>query len=307
MLAIVTDNSKNSINGVVTTYNNILQYCNIPYKVVSCDDFFCVSAPTYSDISLAVWPRLNIHLRDAKYIHIATEGPIGLAAARWCNRNGRSYTSAYHTKLPEALEKRGIPKSWTVAYLKWFHSKARVTLVTTQSMKNELNYGNAVVWDRGIDEKIFYDHKCERQSLLYVGRLSAEKNVYDFCSLKSELPKVIVGEGPQLSELRKKFPNIEYRGWLTAKELAIEYSKAKVFVFPSKWDTFGLVLREAAACGAPVAAYDTENNREVLKNCVAALNENLQISVENALKLPNTSYVYTWENAWKIFAQHVLN
>lgn len=307
MLVIVTDNRPDQINGVVTTYNNILRYCDIPYKFVTPNDFFSIPAPTYSDISLALWCRMKSHLHDAKYIHIATEGPVGLAAVRWCLKNNRSYTSAYHTKLPEALKTKGIPTFLTTRYCKWFHSSARVTFVTTESMKKELNYDNAVVWDRGVNEKLFMPTYNEKTTMLYVGRVSEEKNILDFCKLSSfSLQKVIVGEGPQLSMLKKKYSDIEYKGWLTGKDLANEYAKAAVFVFPSRWDTFGLVLWEAAACAIPVAAYDTENNREVLKNCTAALSDNLHTSVTNALTLPRVSYIHTWENAWKIFAQHVI-
>lgn len=308
MLVIVSDNTSNQVNGVVTTYKEMAAVATEPIEIIYADQFKSFSLPFYKDIHFAFPWKLSTRLQKATKIHIATEGPLGLATVLWCRKNGKKYTSAYHTKFPEALVKWHVPISLSQSYLRWFHSGAYATFVTSESMQNELTWLNAntVVWARGVNDKVF-STKGTREpngALLYVGRVSEEKNIEAFLDLPGY--KIVVGDGPARKDLEKKYENVEWKGWLFGEELAREYRNADVLVFSSRWDTFGLVMLESIACGTPVAAYDVTGPRDVLiPGVTGVMHEDLRIAVSEAKKLPRPEISYTWGNCWRIFSDTV--
>ena len=203
-------------------------------------------------------------------IHISTEGPIGIYLRNYLVRKKIPFTTAVHTKFPDYLKDlMGLPTSITNEFLKWFHSGAQKTLVNTPSHKKELEQiglKNLKLWKRAVDQNIFmpFQGNNERSYYLYVGRISKEKNLEAFFDLNLEFPKFVVGEGPQFKEYKKKYPSINFLGYKYGKELAEIYSKARVMVFPSLTDTFGLVMLEANACGTPVAGYPVTGPIDVI-------------------------------------------
>lgn len=298
MLTIVTDNRGDQINGVVTTYREMAKVADVGVRIVGADLFRGVRAPGQPDIKLC-WPvGLGKYLSEASHIHVATEGPLGLAAVLWCRERGIPYTSAYHTKFPEALpgRMRGLAR----AYMRWFHGGASACLVTTGAMRDELSEwleANLVVWARGVSGDFCPGPASDGGYLLYVGRVSAEKGLEDFLGLGGR--KVVVGDGPALKGLRAKYPDVEWWGWRTGAQLVDAYRGADVFVFPSRWDTYGLVMLEAIACGTPVAAYPCAS--QVVGPEQGVLHEDLGIAVEGARKLGRVSGGQSWNKCWEIF------
>jgi glycosyltransferase involved in cell wall biosynthesis len=258
-----------------------------------------VSCPTYPEIRLTLEPTKVIYeamqdgIPDA--VHIATEGPLGRAMRGLCLRKGWSYTTSFHTRFPEYLKARfGIPRRWTYSYLRIFHAHARRVLAPTPSIVEALKargFANVELWGRGVDTELFHPSKRRPLPLakpiqLYVGRLAVEKNLPAFLSLPTEGTKVVVGDGPDRARLQKEFPNAVFMGVLKGENLAEVYASADVFVFPSRTDTFGLVLLEALASGVPVAAYPSEGPKDLLHGSKAGvLDEDLGTAVEAALKL----------------------
>lgn len=317
-IAIVTD-TWFAINGVVTTLRATakeLENRGHEVLVVEPSQFKFLSFPKYPDIHLVIniyklKTILDNFSPDA--IHIATEGPLGLAARFYCKRHRDiPYTSSYHTKFPEYLYiYYKIPKKWTYAYLRWFHKISDRVLVTTQSMKVELQllgFSRLTIWGRGVNTDIFYAKPRPLNSdpiLLCVSRVSKEKNLEDFCNLKGR--RILVGDGPYLNTLRNQFPDVEYVGYKTGSTLADYYRQADVFVFPSRSDTFGVVIIEALACGTPVAAYPVTGPKDIIVSGLTGyLSDSLAVSVEKCLslnrkKVQAESQKYTWKAATDIF------
>lgn len=303
MLTIVTDNLPEQINGVVRTYAEIAKIADEDIRFVHAGLFRGVQAPGYSDIKLCMPWGIGEYLSQARHIHIATEGPLGFAAVLWCIKNGRKYTSAYHTKFPEALVAWGIPIRLSRAYFSWFHRGAVTTLVTTESMRKELSWlgANMLVWARGVNGELFRRKEPEGGGgLLYVGRVSREKGIEDFLRLEGR--KTVVGDGPLKEELQAKYAGVEWTGWLGGDKLADAYRAADVLVFPSRWDTFGLVMLEAIACGTPVAGYDVPGPIDVIEQGVTGwYDPGLGVAVEKALSLGRVKGGYSWDESWAIF------
>lgn len=303
MLTIVTDNLPGQINGVVRTYDELAKIADEEIRFVDGGMFRGIRAPGYSEIKLC-WPGgIGEYLIGARHIHVATEGPLGFAAVMWCRRNGRSYTSAYHTKFPEALVDWGIPLRVSRAYMKWFHGGARATLVTTETMRGELEWlkANLVVWSRGVSPLFCEGPRAAGGGYLYVGRVSAEKGIEDFLRLELE-GSVVVGDGPLRDNLREKWPRVAWRGWLGGEELAQAYRDADVLVFPSKWDTFGLVMIESIACGTPVAGYRVAGPIDVIDQGVTGYyDDDLLVAIEEAKALGRVKGGNDWSKAWEIF------
>lgn len=317
-IAIITD-TWFAINGVVTTLRATVRELELrghQVLVVEPSQFKFLSFPKYPDIHLSInifklKTILDEFCPDA--IHIATEGPLGLATRFYCIQHREIfYTSSYHTKFPEYLQIYfNIPKTWTYRYLRWFHRISSRVLVTTQSMKTELElkgFSNLTIWGRGVDKDIFYPTKKVlniEPILLCVSRASKEKNLEDFCKLKGR--KILVGDGPHLSTLKRQFPDVEYVGYKTGSALADYYRQADVFVFPSKSDTFGVVIIEALACGTPVAAYPVTGPKDIIVSGKSGyLEELLSTSVEKCLKLDRAQVYkeaqrYTWKASTDIF------
>jgi glycosyltransferase involved in cell wall biosynthesis len=286
-ILLATDAWSPQVNGVVVTLRNTiswLQRWGHEVDVVSPLGLRTLPMPTYPEIPLAVLPGREVARRLGSFapeaIHIATEGPIGGAARSYCVKHGLAFTTAYHTCFPEYVKPRfGVPLAWTYAWLRRFHAASSAVLVATPAIRELLEargFARLADWSRGVDTGLFVpDHRrfveLARPVFLYVGRVAVEKNLPAFLSLELPGTKVVVGEGPQRRELERRYPQAVFAGMKSGRELASYYQRADVFVFPSKTDTFGLVLAEAMACGTPVAAYPVRGPIDVVKDPAAGV------------------------------------
>ena len=325
-ILIITDNLPEQINGVVTTYKN-LEACAVldGYRVVFLTplEFLHVSCPGYREVKISFPWQIGKKIRKVApdYIHIATEGPLGLYARFYLDQHHRHYNTAYHTKFPEGLKNvAGIPESITWRYVRWFHKHSGRVLTTTDSMVQELRdngfWGDIKSWTRGVDRTVFNTSyrtpKSNEVVLLCVCRLSPEKNLDAFCSLDyPNAKKVLVGDGPERARLEKLYPDVEFVGFKTGKELAQYYANADVFVFPSRWETFGIVMIEAMACGTPVAAYPVQGPLDVVdQGTTGFMNEDLADAVTGCLQLNRDRVLegsrrWSWDAAWRIFRDNL--
>ncbi len=299
---------------------------------VTPDQFRSLPCPTYPEIRLALRPgrRLAraIEANQPCAIHIATEGPLGWAARRYCLKRRLPFTTAYHTKFPEYIRARfRVPLPLSYRVMRRFHKPASTIMVATQTIQEELErwgFGRIRRWSRGVDTQLFRP-RTEAEILalaphlngvpkpiyLYVGRVAVEKNIQAF--LAADLPgtKVVVGDGPQLDDLRRKFPRVLFTGARQGEELAAHYSAASVFVFPSRTDTFGLVLLEALASGVPVAAYPVPGPLDVVGGSAAGvLDEDLATAAKAALSIPAElcrahALAFSWEACTRQFLSNL--
>ena len=303
-IAIVTDAWSPQVNGVVRTLQAVTgELCRRGHtvQVISPDRFASVPCPTYPEIRLAMAGRRKVgallegFAPDA--VHIATEGPLGWAARGWCLANGRRFTTAYHTQFPQYVARRtGLPADLFWRYITHFHRPSSGIMVATQSIRDELrSHGltNLRHWSRGVDLSNFSPDlvppdlffQLPRPIQLYVGRVSVEKNIDAFLANGHPGSKVVVGDGPALDRLKAAFPDAHFLGPQQGKRLAACYAGADVFVFPSRTDTFGLVMIESLACGTPVAAYDVPGPRDVLTEWTGATSDRLENAIAAALPL----------------------
>jgi glycosyltransferase involved in cell wall biosynthesis len=325
-ILIITDNLKDQINGVVTTYKNIEAMAILDgYRVVyiTPGDFRHFDCPGYNEVKIAYPRKMGKKIEEigADYIHIATEGPIGLSARKYLSKHNLRYNTAYHTKFPEGLRALfGIPEALTWPLVRWFHKHSGKVLTTTETMVKELQAhgfdGDIIPWTRGVDRSIFYPSQRNNNNgltLVCVSRVSKEKNLEDF--FKLDYPgahKIMVGDGPMLEEYKTEYPSIEFVGAKRGQELGDYYRRADVFVFPSRWETFGLVMIESMACGTPVAAYPCQGPLDVIdEGITGCMNEELKQAVKDALMLDRQrvwegSARWTWENAWAIFRDNLV-
>lgn len=301
-LLLISDAWEPLTNGVVTTYKNMrreLELLGVESEIIHPGLFYSVPCPGYPEIRLSVntW-RIGtmIEKSRADYIHLAVEGPLGLAAKRYLDKRGINYTTSFHTRFPEYVNKRFpfIPLGPGYRFMRWFHAKSANILVTTPAMKQDLEkYGfdRMTIWGRGVDTEIFKPNgkaslSPEYPTFLYAGRIATEKNIEAFLNLDLPGRKVVVGDGPGRPALEKKYPAAQFLGYKFGADLAEQYANADVFVFPSKTDTFGLVMLEAMACGTPVAAYPVPGPVDVVTPGVTGiLSEDLQYGALEALKL----------------------
>jgi glycosyltransferase involved in cell wall biosynthesis len=323
-ILIVSDAWFPQVNGVVRTLSTVageLRMLGHDVCVIGPHRFRTVACPTYPDIRLAVdahrkLPRL-IDAYGPDAIHISTEGPLGFAARRYCRRRGLAFTTAYHTKFPEYIEARtGIPPSWTYRVMRWFHASASRVMVSTGSIESELRrngFDNIVRWSRGVDTMLFRPRdkslfRTVRPVALYVGRVAVEKNIAAFLDLPFAGTKYVVGDGPQLRLLRRRYPAVRFVGMKTGEELAHHYAASDVFVFPSRTDTFGLVLLEALASGVPVAAYPVAGPLDVIGSApVGCLDEDLAEAVAKAQTLsPDACRTHALRFSWRRSAEQFL-
>lgn len=301
-ILIATDAWTPQVNGVVRTLETVtseLRKLGHQVTLVTPEMFPTIPMPTYPEIRLAILPgrkigRLIDEVRPDT-IHIATEGTIGLAVRRQCLRRRLPFTTSFHTRFPEYVHARfRVPESWTYAALRWFHAPSSAVMVATPSLKAELEargFSNLRLWSRGVDTDRFrprpeaYQTETRPRPIwLYVGRVAVEKNVEAFLRLQLPGTKVIVGDGPQLAELRARFPGAHFLGSKFGDELASLYAASDVFVFPSKTDTFGLVILEALASGVPIAAYPVTGPLDILHSSdVGAMDEDLETACRTAL------------------------
>ena len=325
-ILIVTDNLPEQINGVVTTYKNIEAMAVLDnYRVVYLDPrrFRYVDCPRYNEVKITFPWAIGKAIEEIHpdHIHIATEGPMGLCARQYLDKHGYRYNTAYHTKFPEGIKELfGIPEAFTWPLIRWFHKHSGKVLTTTDTMVKELRNhgfdGDIISWTRGIDRDIFFPIEREPRkkfTLVCVSRISKEKNLEDFFELDfPSARKIMVGGGPMLETYKKRYPNVEFVGFKTGTELADYYRMADVFVFPSVWETFGLVMIEAMACGTPVAAYPCQGPLDVIdEGITGCMNENLRQAVKDALKLDRQnvwqgSNRWTWEECWIIFKENLV-
>lgn len=318
-IALVTDAWTPQVNGVVRTLLATvaeLRRGGHDVMVVSPDQFRSVPCPTYREIRLALVGRGTVGTRLEQFvpdaIHISTEGPLGHAARRWCLARGRAFTTAYHTQFPEYLARRThLPPALFWPWIQRFHRPSRGILVATETVAQQLAaHGLTQVraWSRGVDLADFGPDilppdmfiGLARPIQLYVGRVAVEKNIEAFLANSHPGTKIVVGDGPALPRLRAAFPDAHFLGRQSGAALAACYAGADVFVFPSRTDTFGLVMIEALACGTPVAAYPVAGPRDVLSPASGVMAERLEDAIAEALRLPRAGCLahagtFTWE------------
>lgn len=301
-ILIVTDAWEPQVNGVVRTLQATIAELRADghaVGIVSPDLFRSIPCPTYDEIRLAFagWRTVGRHI-DAfspQAIHISTEGPLGMAARRWCLKNKFPFTTAYHTRFPEYVAARlPLSPAFVWRFIRWFHRPARHIMVATRSLGHELagqGLGQTMMWERGVDHALFgagcAPHPAfadlTRPIQLYVGRVAVEKNIEAFLDTRAPGTKVIVGDGPALAELRTRYPEVVFLGKQTGEALASAYAGADVFVFPSRTDTFGLVIIEALSCGTPVAAYPVPGPGDIVTGGAGVLDEDLDTAIAGAL------------------------
>ncbi|MEP3234139.1 MAG: glycosyltransferase family 1 protein [Hyphomicrobiales bacterium] len=324
-IVIVSDAWYPQVNGVVRTLERTVSELNTmghETHVVSPQPFYTVPCPTYPEIRLSLTTATAVGGEIAKHnpdhIHIATEATLGRAARSYCQSNGRPFTTSYHTRFPEYLSARfPIPISWTYAYLRNFHNSGNGCMVATPSLRHNLaaqGFTKLVPWTRGVDSELFHPDKrvdlgFEGPVQLYVGRVAVEKNIEAFLETSVGGTKVVVGDGPARDELEAKYPDVKFVGTKFGDELARYYASADVFVFPSKTDTFGIVMLEALASGVPVAGYPVMGPVDVIGHdkTVGRLSENLGEAIEQALRCdPAVCRSFAEERSWRTVAEMFL-
>lgn len=326
-ILLITDAWRPQVNGVVTTLEALsAELVGMGHQVeaITPDRFATIPLPAYPEIRLSLvrsrTVRGLIGEIDPDQIHIATEGPLGVAARAACLKLGLPFTTSYHTRFPEYLRTRApVPLAWTYAWLRHFHGPASACLVATQSIADDLrnrNFNNVVPWTRGVDHVQFRPMPGDRLAVqmgwtkpifINVGRVSVEKNLEAFLSLDIPGTKLVVGDGPSRAALERKFPDAIFVGSKSGEELVRHYNAADVFVFPSLTDTFGNVLLESLACGVPVAAYPVAGPLDVIGDSGAGvLDDDLRTAALAALDVDGKAALaharkFTWSECARIF------
>jgi glycosyltransferase involved in cell wall biosynthesis len=300
-ILIVSDAWRPQVNGVVRTLETVaeeLRRAGHEMEVIGPDRFPSVPAPSYPEIRLALFPQAKLEREMEAFgpdaVHIATEGPLGWSMRALCRKRRWPFTTSFHTKFPDYLHARTrIPREWSWAVMRRFHNAGRGVFVATASLEAELRqrgFERTVRWSRGVDLARFRPEPREpweglpRPVFLYAGRVAVEKNIEAFLALELPGSKVVVGDGPARAGLQKRFPGVHFTGYRANGLLAASYAGADVFVFPSRTDTFGLVLLESLAAGTPVAAYPVTGPLDVIGDApVGALDEDLRAACLRAL------------------------
>jgi glycosyltransferase involved in cell wall biosynthesis len=330
-IAIATDAWRPQVNGVVRTLgmtvDQLIQRGH-DVELITPERFLTVPMPGYREIRLAIAPRFGARRALNEFapdiVHIATEGPIGWSARAWCLAHDKPFTSAFHTRFPDyASVRTGLSAEHFWPIMRRFHSPSRAVLAATPGLISELDargISNTRLWSRGVDTDMFRPGQAAhpllaelpRPLFLSVGRVAKEKNLEAFLLSQIAGSKIVVGDGPMLEELKARFPDVHFMGSLQGVELASAYAAADVFVFPSKTDTFGLVMIEALASGVPVAGFpvpgpldiigqDGRGPGSVLADCVGALDDDLAAAMTKALDCSrslasNYGRSFSWEN-----------
>ena len=324
---VATDAWRPQVNGVVRTYERLQEEvarlgCEI--VIVSPGEFRSVPCPTYPEIRLAIpgyqylIERVNCIKPDA--IHIATEGPVGWMMRAYCTGRRIPFTTAFHTRFPDYLKSRfGIPVSWTFAVQRRFHNAGSGMMVASQSLADELagrGFERIMPWTRGVDTELFRPRPGTRlfgdgPVFLYVGRVAIEKNISAFLDLDLPGRKVVVGSGPLLDALRLRYPDVLFTGKKTGEDLARHYASADVFCFPSRTDTFGIVILEAMASGVPVAAFPVTGPKDIVKSGISgSIGDDLRAACRSALALDRDAVrlqaeSFSWESAARLFLSNI--
>jgi len=337
-ILIISDAWEPQVNGVVRSYQHLMREWRAmghEVRVIGPAEFPAMPLPGYSEIRIALWPGRRLARLIARFnpdiIHIGVEGPLGWAARRYCLRRGIAFSTSFHTNFPAYIALRSprsfsaLLESLTLALLRRFHDRASHVFVATPSIEALLRAWRfrapLVRLSRGVDTSLFFpaQEKIERAKddipiLLYVGRIAPEKSLETFLSLDDQAlgphRKLIVGDGPVLGELQRAFPDAKFCGKLEGKALAEAYRRADVFVFPSRTDTFGIVLIEALASGLPIAAHDAPGPRDIVTEpSLGALDGDLAQAIRRALHAPggraaraaHAKATYDWNSAAQAF------
>ena len=327
-ILVATDAWHPQVNGVVRTLTNMAEAARafgVEISFLTPQSFRTFAMPSYPDLRLALPYQAKIARLIAEArpdsIHIATEGPIGLLVRRYCRKNQLPFTTSFHTRFPEYISARlPIPEAWIWMALRAFHGPSQAVMAATPALAGELRargFRNVVLWPRGVDASQFHPRAADlglpRPVFLCVGRVAVEKNLEAFLDLDLPGTKVIVGDGPARAALARKYPQAVFLGARQGKELAEAYAAADVFVFPSKTDTFGLVLLEALASGLPVAAFPVTGPRDVIGNePVGALNDDLRLACLTAVTISPQACLafaarHTWEASARAFVENITN
>jgi glycosyltransferase involved in cell wall biosynthesis len=324
---IATDAWHPQVNGVVRTLTSLARTARglgVAIEFLTPDGFASIPVPTYPGLRVALPSPIGIARRIKRSapdaIHVATEGPIGHMVRRYCVQRGLPFTTSYTTRFPEYISHRLlIPQAWSYAVLRRFHAAATVTMVSTDSLMAEFTgrgFTNLGMWTRGVDSELFRPEKAipldwPRPIFINVGRVAGEKNLDAFLSLDLPGTKAVIGQGPQLAELQRKFPYARFLGLVDDATLAGYLAAADVFVFPSRTDTFGVVQLEALASGLPVAAFPVTGPRDVIAdNPIGVLDEDLRAACMRALDISRQAcreFALTrpWEKSARQFIEHV--
>jgi len=324
-ILLVTDAWHPQINGVVRSLSRTRERLELEghkVTVLSPEARATVACPSYPEIRLTLRPRRAARecLAGGRFdaVHIATEGPLGMAARRWCHLNGVRFTSSYHTRFPEYLRLRApVPLAASYRMMRWFHSAAERTLVRTETQKRlltERGFRNLFVWPGAVDIDTFrpYDKdalELPRPISMYMGRVAPEKNLAAFLELDLPGSQVVIGGGPALARYSRAYPKAHFLGYRHGEELARLLSAADVFVFPSLTDTLGLVILEAMACGVPVAAFPVAGPQDlIVDGGNGALDEDLREAVFRALAIPSEHCVdfaagFSWQRSTTRFLE----
>jgi glycosyltransferase involved in cell wall biosynthesis len=299
---IATDAWHPQINGVVRTLEALRRSVTGQGAVITMltpEGFPSLKVPTYPGLRCAIPNQREIARRIARAnpdaIHVATEGPIGIAVRRYCLRHGLPFTTSLTTRFAEYVSARfPVPVSWGYAALRRFHAAAAATMVSTPSLRKELEargFSNLRMWSRGVDTQLFHPDRAAQLDLprpifMNIGRIAIEKNLDAFLSLDLPGTKVVIGHGPQEAELEARYPDAVFLGAMSGETLAMHLAAADVFVFPSLTDTFGIAQLEALACGVPVAAFPVTGPLDVIGDApVGVLSEDLRRACLDALSI----------------------
>jgi glycosyltransferase involved in cell wall biosynthesis len=325
-ILVATDAWHPQVNGVVRTLTMMAEAASAlgaEFDFLTPESFRTIAMPSYRDLRVALPRRAKIaqaiEASRPDAIHIATEGPIGLVTRRYCIKHGLPFTTSFHTRFPDYVSARApVPESWVWATLRWFHGASRAVMAATPALAEELQsrgFPNVVLWPRGVDTNLFHPRDVDlclpKPVFLCVGRVAVEKNLEAFLSLDLPGTKVIVGDGPARPELEQAYPDAMFLGALEGEALAAVYASADIFVFPSRTDTFGLVLLEALASGLPIAAFPVAGPRDVIGSApVGVLSEDLREACLSAIEVSRQICVefaacHSWEASARAFIEHM--
>lgn len=322
-IMLVTDAWHPQVNGVVHTWSYITNLIRREHEVVILNPYMegCEHMHLKLQGNIPILKNAS-HIVDKFYdeqlpdrVHIATEGSLGLAMRQYCRKNKINYNTSYHTRLADyGWVLYGVPTFLTWLYVRWFHRYSKKVLVTTKSIAKQLGLSNCTVWGRGVDTGLFNPEGGKQpivnKTIITVGRVSKDKNLDDFCRIRG-YRKIVVGDGSYLKTLKARYPEVEFRGYVPHDRLRNVYTQAHLFVFPSKFDTFGLVILEAMACGLPVVAYDVPSPNEIIQNGVTgylgeSLEENIEKAFENIEGLSFNALKYAESQSWNFIADQFI-
>jgi glycosyltransferase involved in cell wall biosynthesis len=327
-ILVATDAWHPQVNGVVRTLVTTAEAAKgfgVEISFLTPESFRTFAMPSYPDLRVALPhpARIAASIEAAKPdgIHIATEGPIGWLVRRYCRKHRLPFTTSFHTRFPEYVSARSpVPEKWVWRALRAFHRPSQAVMAATPALAGELRsrgFRNVVLWSRGVDTALFHPRNVDlclpQPVFLSVGRVAVEKNLEAFLDLVLPGTKLVVGDGPARAALERKYPDAVFLGARHGEELAEIYAASDVFVFPSKTDTFGLVLLEALASGLPVAAFPVTGPRDVIGTVpIGVLSDDLQSACKEALQIAPQDCVafaaaHTWQASAQVFVQHALN